>query len=300
MRSASADSGTPASAVWALAIGMLSFGMSPILVRFAIDAPGLALAVWRTIFAVVLLAPFALPKIGPEVRTFTRRDWLLVGTAGVFLGFHFIAWIEALYWTSVASVSVLVTTSPLFIALLGFVVLRERLEARTVAAIVVAVAGAALIGLGDVGGADFPQAWVGNVLALGAALLVAVYLLIGRSVRQRVSFLAYLFPLYTVTALTCLAVALVRGVPLAQPWPILALCLAMGLVSSVIGHGSINYAVRFFPAALLGLATLAEPLIASGIALVLFGEVPGPLALTGMAVVLGSLVVVFAPRLRKT
>lgn len=295
---APAGPGVPASAVWALAAGMLSFGLSPILVRFATDAPGLALAVWRTVFAALILAPYALPKIGPEVRAFSRRDWALIGAAGVFVGLHFIAWIEALYWTSVASVSVLVTTSPLFIALLGFVFLRERLDRRTVAAILVAVAGAAMIGLGDPGGESFPRAWVGNVLALTAALLVAVYLLIGRAVRQRTSFLAYLFPLYTATALTCLAVALVRGVPLAQPWPILALCFAMGLISSVIGHGSINYAVKFFPAAVLGLLTLAEPIIASGIAFVLFAEVPGPVALVGMAVVLSSLVVVFLPRLR--
>lgn len=198
-----------------------------------------------------------------------------------------------------ASVSVLVTTSPLFIAVLGFVFLRERLKGRTVAAIVVAVAGATLIGLGDPGGESFPQAWVGNTLALTAALLVAVYMLIGRAVRQRTSFLAYLFPLYTATALTCLAAALIRGVPLAQPWPIIALCFAMGLISSVIGHGSINYAVKFFPAAILGLLTLAEPVIASGIALVLFAEVPGPVALVGMAIVLSSLVVVFLPRLRR-
>lgn len=296
---APAESGVPASAVWALAAGMLSFGLSPILVRFAIDAPGLALAVWRTVFAALILAPIALPKIGPEVRAFTRRDWLLIGTAGAFLGLHFIAWIESLYWTSVASVSVLVTTSPLFIAVLGFVFLRERLKGRTVAAIVVAVAGATLIGLGDPGGESFPQAWVGNTLALTAALLVAVYMLIGRAVRQRTSFLAYLFPLYTATALTCLAAALIRGVPLAQPWPIIALCFAMGLISSVIGHGSINYAVKFFPAAILGLLTLAEPVIASGIALVLFAEVPGPVALVGMAIVLSSLVVVFLPRLRR-
>ena len=296
---AAVASAVPASVVWALAIGLASISISPILVRLGTSAPGLAIAVWRTGFAAVLLAPIALPKIGPEVRAFTRRDWVLVATSGLFLGLHFIAWIESLYWTSVASASVLVTTSPLFIAVLGFVFLRERLARRTVIAIIVAVLGAALIGLGDGQAQVFPHAWVGNSLALLASLLVAVYLLIGRAVRQQTSFLAYLFPLYAVAALTCLAAALIKGTPLAQPPAILVLCLVMAVLPQLVGHGSLNYAVKFVPAALLGLLSLSEPVLASVVAFFLFDEVPEWHALLGMGIVLGSLVVVFLPRLRR-
>jgi drug/metabolite transporter (DMT)-like permease len=288
---------TPRRAVIALVVGLVSLGLSPILVRYGTSAPGLALAVWRTTFAAVLLAPIALPRIGPEVRRFSRRDWGLILGSGFFLGIHFIAWIESLYHTSVASASVLVTTSPLFIAVLGYIVLKERLARRTVVAIVVAVAGAVLIGLGDAGAETFPNATLGNSLALTASLLMAVYLLIGRAVRQHTSFLAYLFPLYATAAATILIVALVQGTPLAQPWPILALCLAMAVLPQLIGHGSFNYAVKYFPAALLGLLTLSEPVVAAVLAFVLFGEVPGLLALVGIVVVLASIAVVFAPRL---
>ncbi len=283
-----------------LALGLVSISISAILVRYATSAPGLALATWRTTFAALLLAPVALPRIKPDLSRFTRRDWLLIVAGGVFLGFHFIAWIESLYHTSVASASVLVTTSPLFIAVSGFIVLRERLTVRTVGAILVAVAGAVLIGLGDAGDETFPNASWGNTLALLASLLVSGYLLIGRAVRQRVSFLAYLFPLYTVAALTILVVALVTGTELVQPWPILGLCLAMAVFPQLMGHGSFNYAVKFLPAALLGLLSLLEPIIGAGLAYMLFDEVPGPLALVGMVVVLASVAVVFAPRLRRT
>ena len=77
-----------------LAFGLLSVMLSPILVRFAGAAPGMAVAVWRTVFAAVLLAPFAVPRIGPEVRQFSRREWVLVLGAGILLGLHFVAWIE--------------------------------------------------------------------------------------------------------------------------------------------------------------------------------------------------------------
>lgn len=280
--------------VWlVLAAGLSVLGSSAILVRFASDAPGLALATWRTVFSVALVAPVALAKARPELRRLPRRDLALIAAAGVLLGLHFIAWITALYHTSVASASVLVTTSPLFIAALGYVFLRERLRVRTVFAIAAAVFGGALIGLADARAGAFPRAALGNGLALLAALLFSVYILIGRAVRQRADFLAYLLPLYVFAAVTCAAAALLRGVPLGQPWPILGLCLLMALGPQLLGHGAFNFAVRYLPAALLGLLSLTEPIVASLLALVLFGEAPPLLALAGMVLVLVSIALVF-------
>lgn len=280
-----------------LAAGLACFAVSPILVRLANEAPGLAIATWRTAIAVAMLTPFALPRIGAEVRAFARRDWALIGVAGVLLGLHFVTWIESLYHTSVASASVLVSTSPIFIAVLGFVFLRERLARRVVVALVLAVAGAAFIGWGDVGstvGGGRPL--LGNSLALGAALVVSVYMLIGRVVRQGTSWMAYVYPLYVVVALTVAVLALGRGVPL---WGFSAgfygLCALMALGPQLLGHGSFNYALRYFPAALLGLLSLIEPVGASVIAFFLFGEVPGPLAFAGMALVLGSVTLALWP-----
>ena len=74
-----------------LAFGLVSIMMSPILIRFASAAPSIAVGVWRTLFAALLLAPMALPRIGGEVRQFSRRDWALVVGAGVMLGLHIVA-----------------------------------------------------------------------------------------------------------------------------------------------------------------------------------------------------------------
>ncbi|MDX1420773.1 MAG: DMT family transporter [Rubricoccaceae bacterium] len=279
-----------------LAAGLSVLGSSAILIRFASEAPGLVVAVWRTVFAVLLLAPVAWPKAAPALRRLPGRDLALIGAAGVLLGLHFILWIESLYHTSVASASVLVTTSPLFIAALGYLVLRERLRRRTVLAIGTAVIGGALIGLADAQAGVFPRAGLGNTLALLAALLFSVYILIGRAVRQRMEFLAYLFPLYGVAAMTCVVGALLRGVPLVPSWPVLGLCLLMALGPQLLGHGAFNYAVRYLPAALLGLLSLTEPIVASLLALMLFGEAPAPLALLGIGIVLLSIAVVFVRR----
>ena len=278
----------------AIVVGVISFTFSPILVRWADAAPGMAIAVWRTVFAALMLVPFAWRRVGPELRQLTWRDWGLIVAAGVFLGLHFIAWIESLYHTTVASASVLVTTNPIFLVVLGFWFLDEQLSVPTVGAIVAAVGGAALIGWGDARGVGIgPNPLWGNGLALAASLLVSFYLLIGRVVRQQVSWLAYVFPLYTVTALTAVAVALLQGVPLlAYGWGFYGLCLLMAIGPQLLGHGSFNYALQYIPAALVGMMALLEPVGASALAYVLFDETPTLLAVTGMLVVLGAVGVV--------
>lgn len=282
-----------------LLTGVLSFATSPILVRLAgTEAEGQAVAVWRTAFAVLFLVPFAVVRIGPEIRHFDRRTWGLILLAGVLLGIHFVAWIEALYHTTVASATVIISASPLFLAVLGYLWLRERIEPPVVAAIVLAVAGASLIGLGDAADETFPRALFGNGLALFACFVFALYLLIGRVVRQQVSWLAYVFPLYVAVSLTTLAFALASGVPVLGYSPrFYLLCALMALLPQICGHGSLNFAVRFFPSALIGLATLLEPVGASIAAVFLFQEVPSPIALVGLSIVLVSVTFVFLPPL---
>ncbi len=277
-----------------LSLGVLSFAFAPILVRWAGDVPGLAIAVWRTVTAAAVLIPVAAARTAPELRRLTRRDVMLTGAAGVFLGLHFIAWIESLYHTTVASASVLVTTSPIILAALGYLFLGERLRRGTVLAIGIAVGGAGLIGWAGAGtGALGQGALLGNALALSGALLVSVYLLIGRVVRQKVSWLAYVTPLYAVAALTALAAAVLRGVPLTgYSWSFYAVCAGLALGPQVLGHGSFNYALQRVPAALVGMLALLEPVGASLLAYGLFGEVPPPASIVGMVVVLAAVAVV--------
>ncbi|MDT7857786.1 DMT family transporter [Rubrivirga sp. S365] len=283
--------------IWALlALALVAVGTSPILVRLAGDVPALALAAWRTVFVSVLLVPVAAVRVRGEIRALPRRDVGLIAVAGVFLGLHFMAWITSVQLTSVASASVLVTLSPVFIVILGAVFLHERPDRRTAVAIAAAVAGAALIGATGGDGGIYPDPLLGNALALLAAFLVAVYLLISRSVRQRTSFLATFVPLNTAAALTCLAVCVALGVPLGLPLPALALAFALGIGPGLVGHGSFSLALRYVTAALIGLLTLAEPVISTAIAFAWFGERPAPLAFVGMAVVLAAISAVVVGR----
>lgn len=292
----------PKKVVVLVALGLLAISFSPILIRFASEGEGLAIATWRTVIAAALLAPFALAKSRHEIRAFERRDWLLIGAAGVFLSLHFILFIGSLFHTTVASSGVLVATTPIFLAILGWAVLKERVARRVAFGIAVAFGGAVVIGVGDHahGSSAFPNPWLGNGMALAAAFMAAAYLIIGRAVRQKTNWLAYVFPLYTLVAVLVLGVALVRGVPLfGYSAEFYLLCLAMALGPSLLGHGSFNYAVKYISATLIGLLTLLEPIASSLAAAWLFGEVPPALGMAGMALALAGVVLALLPSRRK-
>ncbi len=272
-----------------LALGLLSFAISPILVRLVGDeAPGLAIAVWRTGIAVGLLAPAALRPIA-RLR-YGLRELMLILLAGVFLGLHFVVWILSLFYTSVASASVLVCLSPVFLAALGFALLKERLSMPVVLAIGMAVLGAMLMSWGDhVQAFAGRKPLLGNMLALSGALLVSLYLLIGRVVRQQTAWLPYVFLLYLAAALTALILALLLKTPLTgYSLRFYGLCALMALGPQILGHGAFNYSVKYLPAAWLGLLSLLEPVGASILAYVLFHEMPSPFSLLGMMLVLGA------------
>ena len=275
-----------------LACGILSFSFSPILIRFAGgaaggEAPGLAVAAWRTMMATVALAPVAWARARTEIKAIRPREWRLIVPAGLLLGLHFALWIESLYHTTVAAASVLVTTSPIFLAALGRFFLNERLSKPVYGAIALAVAGAAFIGGVDMFEAGAAGTLFGNGLALFASLVFSVYLLLGRVVRQKHSWLAYVFPLYAIAAFTLLGAALVLDTPLWGFDPLFfLLCAGLALGPQIMGHGAFNYAIRYAPATLIGLLGLVEPVGASLLAYAIFDEAPGPVAIAGMLVTL--------------
>jgi drug/metabolite transporter (DMT)-like permease len=196
---------------------------------------------------------------------------------------------------------VLVSLSPIFLALLGLFVLKETLGRPTVIAIGLAVGGTILIGAGDLGSASPTAAnpILGNSLATIAAFFVSCYLLIGRVMRQKASWLAYVFCLYSVVAVVVLVVALIAETPLLGFEPrIYILCALMALGPQIIGHGSFNYALKFMPAALLALLSLTEPVGESVLAYFLFDEMPSVPGLLGMIIVLLAVIGALLPRRR--
>jgi drug/metabolite transporter (DMT)-like permease len=275
----------------ALAVAVVAVSTSAILVRWS-TAPSSVVAFYRVLLTTVLLAPLVVTRHAGSLTKLSGRDLLVAGAAGVALAVHFATWFESLEWTSVAASVTLVQAQPLFVALGAWVLLDERITHRTAIGIGIAVAGMAVMSVGDFlsGTAVGPRPLFGNSLAVLAAVMMALYVLVGRSLRQRLPLLPYVTVVYLVAAATLLVFLLGQGHPLAgyppREW---LLFLAMAAGPGVFGHTVLNWALAHVDSSVVSVSLLGEPLGSALLALILLAEIPTLWTVVGGAIVLGGI-----------
>jgi drug/metabolite transporter (DMT)-like permease len=274
-----------------MVVGVVAISTSPILIRLA-ATPALALAFWRCLAGAAVLAPFA--RRG-RAGGLAQGDLARLVVAGVFLAAHFALWNASLALTSVGAATTLVSCTPLFVGI-GARFLGEAPGRRTWAGIVLATVGAVVIGVSDAvagpvagAGAAGASGLLGDALAFAGAAAVAVYLLIGRVVRRRLPVSTYAASVYGTAAAVLLPACLLTGSSLggyaAGSW----LAVAGVVVGpQLLGHTVFNSLLTSVSATVVSVVLLLEPVGATALAWLLFGELPAagfwvgaPLVLAG-------------------
>ena len=275
-----------------IAIAILGVSWASILVRWS-EASAYALAFWRlTLSLGVVGAALTLTHGWRQLLEARRSDLVLLALAGALLAFHFVTFFTALERTTVASATLFVNLHPLFSAGFSALVLRERPARGEWVGILVAIAGAVVIGGASL--AVDPGAVKGNMLALVGAVLVAGYFVIGRLLRQRLGIWAYAGWVYFFAALFLLPFVWGRGEALFD-YPAREWWIFVGLAAGpmLLGHTGFNWALRYVRAYIVNLAILGEPIGASLLAWWLLGgqEEPGPSTILGGALILLGLAI---------
>jgi len=267
-----------------LTLGMLAVSCGSIFIRLA-NAPALAIAAYRVVWASALFAPALLAGPAREWMPLTRRDWGLLLLSGLALALHFALWIASLSYTSVASSVLLVDTTPFFIGLASQWLLGQPCRAPFWFGLGLAFAGCVVIFQGD--WSHSQTSMTGNLLALGGAVAMAVYFLVGARVRQRLSLVAYVWPVYATSAVALLIACFAFGIPLSgYPLRTYIFMFLLGLVPQCIGHTTYNWSLRWLSPALVALIGLAEPVGASVLAYFILHEGLTAAKLAGGAIVL--------------
>ena len=298
----------PVPPLLAILVAILAVSTSSIFIRFAQEnASSLAIAAYRLGLATLALAPASFTRYRAEIRSALAQRKLagLAALSGVLLAFHFATWITSLQFTSVASSVVLVTTSPLWVAVLSPLILKEPLPWTVWIGLAVTLVGGLAVGLSDscalsAHGLACPslatfvegQAFMGDGLALLGAFFASGYILIGRRLRPGMSLQAYTFLVYGVAALTLLGIVAATGQRMAGfPWTTYLLFLALALIPQLVGHSTFNWALRYLSAAFVSIALLGEPLGSTALAYFILNEVPSAVKLGGLGLILAGILV---------
>ncbi|MDT0307685.1 EamA family transporter [Streptomyces sp. DSM 44917] len=280
-----------------LAVAVAGISLSGPLIA-ATAAPALAIAFWRNALGVAALAPAAAlrPRLRAEAASVRGRALLLSLASGAALAAHFALWLPSLSLTSVASSVALVTTTPLWTAVL------LRLTGRRPPAAVWAgslLAFAGVLALTGVDLAASPRALAGDALALAGGITSAVYVLLGAEVRRTTSTTAYTLWCYGTAAALLLAACLAAGVSLglgggaggypAETWLRL---LALTAASQLLGHSLLNRVVRGLGPSVTSTALLLETPGAALVAAAWLGQAPPAAAWPALALILLGLALV--------
>ena len=271
-----------------LIIAIFAVSCSAILIRLTHTSP-IVIAFYRQTFSAIMLLPFV--NRDPEV-VLSRKNYMLLIVSGLFLALHFAAWITGLTYTTVARATLFVDLQPIWAAILGAILLKERLSVvEALAVLLVSIGGIFSVGSHwKEGGTSL----LGDGLSAAGGIAGACYLLIGRKVRSEISWLRYMFSVYYFSAIWLLLfhLALFRSFPVPYQKDLVWI-VAMALIPSILGHGLFNAAIRKLKAYVVNAAFLGEPVLATFFAYLLFRETPDPSYYMGATLVLTGLLILF-------
>ncbi len=265
-----------------LLCGGMLIGLAPIGLRMGLDSMGpQAIAFWRYTFAIPML--FIL-LIGIERRMPARINRYVV-MAGTFFALDIALWHWGLTLTTVANATFIVNLGNICVGFAAWLFLKEKPTKIWFIAVLVAVTGAAALSLGgETGGKTDIR---GDLLALGAACLVAGYMLCSKLARNRLGAMDVIFWLTVVEACVAGVIVFASGESfIPDTLSGFAAPAFLALAAQVGGQGLIIAGLGRTPAAVAGIVVLIQPVVAAAISWQLFEEPLTGLQGAGAALIL--------------
>jgi drug/metabolite transporter (DMT)-like permease len=277
----------------ALFVGATLIGLSSMFFRLSAADPAAA-GMWRMVFALPLLALWTGLERRPRAEgkpvnaEEQRRALAVAGLGGLAFAVDMVLTNIALQNTTIASAIILVHLAPVFVVAAAWLLFREPPSGRIIAALALAIAGAALlVQSGRTGGSA--RSLMGDLAAIAAAVFYAGYILAIREARRSIpTGLATLFSA-AVCGVACLGFALLLGERLLPATLFgLAMLAAMGVICHAVGQGLSAYASGTLSASITSIVLVYGVLVTVLSAWIAFGEVPTLVQAIGGAAVLGA------------
>jgi len=274
----------------ALFIGMLAISTSAILIRLS-DSDPLVIGSYRQTFATLLFVPFLIKDKGQELRALPQQRIVEMAITGILLGGHFGFFISSVKATSIAASVLLGTCHIVYVAIIGWLFLGERLNSKAIKGTILALLGIVVLFWGDL--VKDPGNFNGNVLAFVSGILAGLYYLSGRRLRKEISLPLYALVVYFFSALTMWSVVIVQDLDYRNlPMDEIQLFILMALIPTLLGHTMQNWALGFLPAYVVSISLLSEPVGSGILAWIVFSEIPSLGVFIGGLVVLSGVYVV--------
>lgn len=248
-------------------MALISVSSTSLVIKALPTIPAITMAFWRMIIASAFLWIYSgFIKVEPLKKKSLNR----VALAGFFLGLHFTCFFWGVRNTSIANATLLGNTGPLFTAGLTFI-LYKTFSKKVFLSLFVALVGVFLIQRSDFYSSS--TTYMGNIISLLSGFFIALVYIIAKNIRKENSTVSYGRTLFLFAATTVAIICFITNVSLFSfelkefKW-----FLFLGIVPSILGHNSLNYALKYLSPTAVASIPLGEPILASILGWLFFEE----------------------------
>ncbi|MFX0184654.1 MAG: DMT family transporter [Candidatus Hodarchaeota archaeon] len=257
------------------------------------DVPAVVIAFWRLFLSVLFLIPFiARKEIRDQFKThlnFPYQRFFIL--SGFFLSLHFLSWIQSLTSLSVAASVIVVNSSPIWVIILSFLLLREKITRYQFIGLILGFFGLSLITLSQDNQQTSDLISEGILLALFGAVMIAFYFIIGKRMRTQLTVpnIPYVFFVNFFCSAFLFVFAFILGENIFRfTLNDLVLFVALAIGPSLLGHAMYTYAMKQLSAQTVSLAVIGETVGASLLAWIILSQILTPTTLVGgLLIILG-------------
>ena len=263
-------------------MAMLAVSTSPIIARYLDNVPAVSISFWRMTFGALILWGMSLLSKQVPLKNENLKRTII---AGIFLGIHFALFFGSIKLTTIANATFLGTLAPLFTFFIEKFILKKNHSLRLPLGLGLAICGAIII----VGNRfDFSSNnTIGNLLAVACSIFLGMGFIISEKVRKEVGTISFSRTLFSTAAVTLLFISFFTGSALTGfSSGEFGGLLLLGIIPTILGHGTMYYALRYVSPTVVASTPMGEPILASIMAWFLFKEIVGAATFVGGSITL--------------
>ena len=274
--------------IYLITINTSALILNPIVVAYAMDP--VLVTFWRCFFGALIFIPIALFTQPKFYKNITNSQWGYMLLAGVALAIHFIGLMQGLYQVSLGVALTIMSTSAIWVGLIGMFLLKQFLTTGQWAGLALGVSGIVLYAY--VGSSFEADNLAALLWLLASASFAAVYVVIGQKVRATMTNFAYVAVIFAVAAVVSLGYSLITQRPIlveqSSDWIGILLITFLG---QILVHTVSNLYLKHGEAALLQLTTLIQIPLVAIIGWLIFDQRIGLQVIPALVLTIGGLVI---------
>ena len=260
-------------------LGACSLSFGGLIVKSFEGATLWQILFWRSLFFILIVTIFLLLTYKTKVLHAFKKSGLPGIIGGIVLSSGFCGYVFAMYNTTVANTNFIIQTQILFLAIFGYIFLKEKISKITLISIFLAIAGVILM----VGSSLSPGQMTGNLAAFIMPISFAILILIIRKYPH-----VDMIPLQLIAGIVAMVVGYLIAGKINISYHDIFLGFLAGFFQLGFGFIFITIGARNTPSAVVGIIMITEAVLGPLWAWMFANENPP------MTVFIGGSVIIFA------